>query len=478
MSDTLSPPRFSLVDEPWLPVVHRDRGNVRVSLVEAFEQADDILDLDSVLRVAEVQEVRMMAAIAADAMGPDIWDRLDVPRIVAYLRERAEIFDLGGPTPFAQDHSIFRNPGYATALIKVFHSGAGKPSVFGRLQGHLVHEVPAAEVAEHLLAAIAFDGGGQTNAGPLKPDGKQERSAKAGPLANSIAHLPVGRSLAETILMNLPSDGSPAWSKDPYGESFEMTGSNLSFRIVLSEDGQKVLEAILGRATSLADGKAGNYIGGPAMPRDPALAWTIPTKKGESPRAVGPLPALSGSESLRSRLHRLAAAEEPAVLSRAREVSAQNGWPSPRIRLYSSNGSGTTTPSMISVDEIPMLPRDLRRASSGAVIASLDSAISKIGRRIEGSQRDDFPGGGAVARASFDAAVSGAARDLFHRALADPSMDAIPEDVARVVRSAALAAVDTATSGMEPMDAALRVKAVRREVSKALPAPPDEPDTH
>lgn len=472
---------YRLTDEPCLPVLHAERGHVRVSLIEAFEQSDEIVGVDSPFRAAEIQHVRLLAAIASDAMrSPEVPDELDVPVIVEYLREHERRFDLGGEEAFYQDHDLIPDePSYPTTLIKTFHSGEGMPAAFGRRQSHLVDSVPSEEILDHLMAAVAWNGGGLTSIGP--PDGKggYARSAKAGPLAGSIAHLPVGRTLAETILMNLPDpDGAPAWADgDHTGMLAEITVSSLAIRLWLSEDGRSVIGAKVGRATTAHDAEAGLFAGGPAMPRDPALAWTIPSKPKEVSRRVSSPRELGGSESLHRSLSKLHAAEEPEVVRRAKELASELGWPAPRVLLYSMNGVGTAAASIVSVDEIPAVPTSLRRASSGSVIETLDAAIWAIGRSIEGGASDRNPGGSG-SRSSFVAACRGPVQEAYRRSVEDPSLDAVPEDIAEPVRTAALRAVRAATSGMDPMDAAWRAKSVRQTVAKRLPAPQSQKTAH
>src|SRR5699024_5374881 len=204
-------------------------------------------------------------------------------------------------------------------------------------------------------------------------------------------------------------------------------------------------------------------------PRDPALAWTIPSKPKEISRRVSSPRELAGSESLHRSLSKLHAAEDPEVVRRAKELASELGWPAPRVLLYSMNGVGTAAASIISVDEIPAVPAALRRASSGSVIETLDAAIGAIGRSIEG---------GSGSRSSFVADCRGPVQEAYRRSVEDPSLDAVPEDIAEPVRTAALRAVRAATSGMDPMGAALRVKSVRQTVSKRLPAPQSQKTAH
>lgn len=99
---------FLLTGEPWIPVVRKGGGFADVSLLELFEEGDQIVDL-AVPPAQRVALMRLLLCIVARSL-PLPRERREwesaaamiAPRAIAYLKQWKSAFDLYGERPFLQ----------------------------------------------------------------------------------------------------------------------------------------------------------------------------------------------------------------------------------------------------------------------------------------------------------------------------------------------------------------------------------------
>lgn len=223
-------PRFNLLDEPWLPVRFAD-GRVRdVGLLELFERAGEISALAETAPPSLVAEYRLLLAITHRALtwahGPwkdkdrARWYREGLPQdaLRDYLQHWRDRFWLFHPEqPFMQvaalataaDTANLRFPCSTVAIDQLYGSTMFDHGVFSRAPRQ------PGVVLRDLLGFFQFVPGG------FFPGKKLKSSDKAGPLVNTAAVLPVGRSLQETLCLALhPSTAAavgdiPSWEQAP-----------------------------------------------------------------------------------------------------------------------------------------------------------------------------------------------------------------------------------------------------------------------
>ncbi len=237
--------RFDLVHQPWLPVRLRDGTASEVGLKEALLQAHDIAGLNIEFPTQEPALLRLLLAVCYRALeGPvddDAWDALwmaeTLPeeRITTYLDRWRERFDLFHPdSPFFQTPGLeaVGKDGVKPASKLIAHAPpANAPPIFTPITDAMSIVLGPADAARWVVERHAW---GTTSDKTGAKGNDQVRDGKDTP---SIGHLgwigfvaPVGRTLKETLLMNLvpwsrtalvttgPED-LPAWERPPTGPS-------------------------------------------------------------------------------------------------------------------------------------------------------------------------------------------------------------------------------------------------------------------
>jgi CRISPR system Cascade subunit CasA len=226
-------PMYNLLDEPWLPVRLTDGTVQSLGLLDVFRRSRDIAALAETAPPSLVAEYRMLLAITHRALvrARGTWsdaDRLQwfdgglpVDDICDYLTQRRERFWL-----FHDEHPFLQVAALATAeetrdkrkpwtQMSLSSANGNAPVVFD----HALDESPAAIAwplaLSHLLGFLQFTPGGLV---------KTLRAAdKAGALVNTAAVLPVGATLAHTLVLALhgaplpsqPEPDLPAWERPP-----------------------------------------------------------------------------------------------------------------------------------------------------------------------------------------------------------------------------------------------------------------------
>lgn len=229
-------PSYSLLDEPWIPVLRGGRSG-RAGLIEALvgaEQIDGLDVADPTSAVAVLRQVLLpvvldaLGAPASDEDWTGLWQRGRLPAdvLTAYLEEHRQAFDLfDAYRPFGQAPGLQTTTGQVRPVSVLLPSVATGNSVplFSAYtdQDHFVLDPADAVLA--LLRAQCFDTAG------IKPAAAGDCQAHAGKTtANPIAPagalaltVPLGETLAQTLLLNVP-----VWPADalPGGQAWNGLG--------------------------------------------------------------------------------------------------------------------------------------------------------------------------------------------------------------------------------------------------------------
>jgi CRISPR system Cascade subunit CasA len=237
MSD---PPRFDLLDDPWVPCVHRKGGQLReLGLRDVFRRADEIREITDASPLVTISLYRLLLAILHRALdGPQTaeeWTNLwthgwNEQRIDSYLQQWRHRFDLFDPErPFYQTSEIEYD--YEISIAETIH-GFTLGNYSTLFDHHVANNPPAlspAQAARYLVAFQNFAPGGlisfrSKHGEPANP----YKYAKAGLLTKAAVSLVKGNTLRETMILNLNrysrSDGEPfsfgeeddrpAWERD------------------------------------------------------------------------------------------------------------------------------------------------------------------------------------------------------------------------------------------------------------------------
>lgn len=210
---------FDLVAEPWATMVVAGQP-VEVSLADALTRAHEIdgFALDDPLEaVAMLRQV--LLPVVLHALGPPksegewakLWaaGRLDAGRIGEYLDERADRFDLFHPErPFAQVAGLRTGKNEVkpvSLLLPAFATGNNVPLFTARTEAQPPALTPAA-AARAVLVAQCWDTAAIKSGAfgdPLVSGGKTTGNP-TGPVGQLGVTVPMGRTLAETLIMNMP----------------------------------------------------------------------------------------------------------------------------------------------------------------------------------------------------------------------------------------------------------------------------------
>ncbi len=220
-------PSFDLAREPWIPCRMLAGAPRQLGLRAALCSAHDVREVFDPSPLVTVALHRLLLAILHRNFGPkgkEEWGALwragsfDARTLDRYFEKWADRFDLLHPErPFCQE-----------ATLDLDKAGPSSWLCFQRSNGatlfdHRVETAPPglspAEAGRLLIAFQAFDSSG------TKTSATGQESANAAPLANCAVLLIVGRSLFETLMLNLhcydgtngqpfefrPEDDKPAW---------------------------------------------------------------------------------------------------------------------------------------------------------------------------------------------------------------------------------------------------------------------------
>jgi len=229
--DAAHPTSFNLLDEPWLPVVIDNAAGGDVPLTTLFRIASRIDRLGAEVGTMNVALLRLLLAIlhrALAAVTPDSadesrtiveelrnrWDEAGLPVVLDYLERHRERFFLFHPTmPFYQVADLASPKGEVSELSRLV---AERPPYLGTRSTRGLRRISAADAARWLTHVHAYDVSGiktgvvghpRAKGGKVYPEGV----GWCGQLGS--LHL-VGRTLLDTLLLNLWAAVSPAEVRD------------------------------------------------------------------------------------------------------------------------------------------------------------------------------------------------------------------------------------------------------------------------
>lgn len=212
---------FDLVEEPWLPCVERQGGQlVYLGLRDTLVRAHELRELVDPSPLVTAALHRMLLAVLHRVVGPrdmgtwlDLWraGRWDAGPLEAYLAAWRPRFDLfHAERPFFQTARVGEEyAGAASKLLLELASGNNATLFDHTLDAHYRPLEPGL-AARTVVTFQAFAPGGLVS---FERNQGQHRSATAAPLARGALALVRGDSLFETLLLNLlqydPARGTP-----------------------------------------------------------------------------------------------------------------------------------------------------------------------------------------------------------------------------------------------------------------------------
>lgn len=226
---------FNLVDEGWVPVVAGGRPSC-VSLMDALIGAHEIDGLATANPLETVAVLRqVLLPVYLDACGlpasPAEWERrwrdgqLPAERIKDYLGEQRDRFDLFGGRPFGQVAGLRTTKDETkpvSLLLAATATGNNVPLFTPRTEANPPALSPA-EAARAMLATQCWDTAAIKSGAADDPQAKAGKTTgnPTGPCGALGVVVPIGRNLAETLLLNSPivpqppPDDVPQWRRGP-----------------------------------------------------------------------------------------------------------------------------------------------------------------------------------------------------------------------------------------------------------------------
>ncbi|MGW0505742.1 type I-E CRISPR-associated protein Cse1/CasA [Micromonospora sp. NPDC003241] len=236
---------FSLIRQPWIPVLDLAGRRRSVSLAELFAQATDLRAVAGDLPTQTAAILRLLLAILHRAVhGPederawrDLWQRSDLPAtdIVGYLDEYRDRFDLLHPvTPFYQVAGLRTQNDDTFGMERLIADVPNNAPYLTTRLGPGLERLTPAEAAVWLVHCQAYDTSGIKSGAVGDTRVKGGKGYPIGPGSCGslgLVHLE-GRTLRETLLLNLitldnpylrqdPGRDSPVWERDPHGPAEE-----------------------------------------------------------------------------------------------------------------------------------------------------------------------------------------------------------------------------------------------------------------
>ncbi|SCL73675.1 CRISPR-associated protein, Cse1 family [Micromonospora peucetia] len=239
-------PSFSLIGQPWIPVLDLAGRRRLTSLPELFAQAAELRAVAGDLPTQTSAILRLLLAVLHRAVGgpederawQDLWRQPGLPAgdIASYLDEYRDRFDLLHPvTPFYQVAGLRTQKQNDVFGLQRFIADVpnNAPYLTTRL-GPGLERLTLAEAAVWLVHCQAYDTSG-IKSGAVGDDrvsgGKGYPIGPASGGSLGLIYLE-GRTLRETLLLNLvpldsaylqqdPERDSPVWERDPHGPAEE-----------------------------------------------------------------------------------------------------------------------------------------------------------------------------------------------------------------------------------------------------------------
>lgn len=220
-------PHFNLIDEPWIPVRYPDGRSGELGIRETLLAADRIAEIQDASPLVLAALHRFLLAVLyralegpADRQQAKTWFRQGLPaeRIEAYLSRWRDRFWLRHPLyPFGQIPTFEPKTWRAWTVLAAEHNADNAKVLFDHVDVNDAGAITPAQAARWLLATQTFS----------VSCGKSELShTGTAPSATAVMALPLGHSLADTLLFLLvPQNRAvlagdiPLWEREP--ESLE-----------------------------------------------------------------------------------------------------------------------------------------------------------------------------------------------------------------------------------------------------------------
>ena len=288
---------YSLLTEPWIPLVDRNGDHGVGSLSDALLTPQKWIGIVGSSPIETISLYRLLLAICHRAIGPDPDPRIgllsDWPtlQVESYLVQWENHFDLLHPaTPFLQvaalkDSDLTHSPWTRIALD--CSTGAAR-----LIWDHSIDMAPKPQPldisARLLVAHLQFTPGGLVKA--------LRTSAVRGPGAGLLLTLPTGGSLQETLALSLVPQSRddyesdlPSWEREPLGiedlrkpKEIILEGpahryTMLSRAVLLLAEGRSVRHVLYAEGAVATDASS---------PRVDPMASVITGKKGSMPLLI------------------------------------------------------------------------------------------------------------------------------------------------------------------------------------------------
>lgn len=491
---------YSLLDHPWLWVIDRQGKPLRTGIRHALLDGENLMALADPDPGVEAACYRLLLAVVQASLRNRRGQVDEVPqdwpgdRIAAYLDAHEDDFDLAHPVkPFLQSPRLEGERRKTPAILK-------QPFVPGDDNRIMTFGFPGpndaidpSEAARHLVSVQAW-GSGQTAGSPNPDAEKPSGSTPAGPLAGSVVAIPKGRTLAETLLLNVSTQanqGVAVWEvepgKAPSGWIGRLAWPSRAYLLDFGPDGQVVSVAfgVGWKPEPLVNAADAGVV------EETMFIYSAPDKAGVATYLRGPsadkffyrsTPVVYGLES------NLGSVQVRA----AREWLDDAGRDLARITLYGRDNVGMTAASRQLRTELPLARSLVAPEGSGGSAAAhhLQTALDDTGKaagvfawavRLRVEKRTARPGTGAEASRRRNGQVWAAAQPLFDTLLsslatADPDDTDALDEMGRTYRAALRRVIvqsllDAATANWAPMEHAKAKSDLLRGLSKCLPAP-------
>lgn len=219
------PMTYSLLSEPWIPLIDRDGRRQEASLMEALLEPNRWYGLDGANPIETLSLHRLLLAICHRAIGPSSDPRTALlsewpgSALEAYLGHWSQHFDLfHAETPFLQVSALTNaklSPSPWTRLALDRATGATR-MIWDHSSDDRPGRQPFAVMARLLTAHLQFTPGSLVKA--------LRTSAVRAPACSLLLMLPMGDTLQETLALNLVTQTKqrhaadlPTWERPPLG---------------------------------------------------------------------------------------------------------------------------------------------------------------------------------------------------------------------------------------------------------------------
>ena len=223
---------FSLLDNPWIPVLRTDGTKDELALRTLLAEADDIIELVGESPTQNFTLIRLLLAILHRAIDgpndPDEWadlyesGQLPQQEIKSYLNRYEHRFHLFHPgTPFYQVADLHTAKHEVSTLEKLLADVPAGGQLFTGRANDALARISLPEAARWLIQVQGYDISGIKTGAVGDP---RVKGGKGYPIgtghAGSLGGIYIdGKTLSDTLLLNLVSNkdiGTPVWEREPH----------------------------------------------------------------------------------------------------------------------------------------------------------------------------------------------------------------------------------------------------------------------